>query len=97
MIFFQRIFFINQFIIININLHQSSAGMGSKLKTHRFILIIAHNIIKKINHPAIEFVIKSTIQIGQLTCLIASLLSSFVLGLNIFLIKIFNPFNVKRE
>ena len=47
--FFQNIFWINQFIAISKNLHQSKAGIGNKLKTHKFILIIAQITIMKTN------------------------------------------------
>jgi len=88
--FLQNIFSIIPFRVIKINLHPSRAGIGKRLKTHKLILIIAHKISIKINHADIEFVIKSTIHIGQLTCSIASDRSVGVLGLNIFLIKIHN-------
>jgi len=83
--FFQVIAFIKPLIVMKINLHQSNAGIGSKLKTHKFILIIAQIIDIKIIHSHIVFVIRSTIQIGQLIDFIASVLSVFVFGKIIFL------------
>jgi len=57
-IFFQNNFISNQFIVIKTNLHQSKAGIGSKLKTQRFIDIIAV-IISKNEKPFIrELLIK---------------------------------------
>ncbi|MDR1987816.1 MAG: hypothetical protein LBQ24_03510 [Candidatus Peribacteria bacterium] len=85
-IFFQNIFSIIEFVSINKNLHQSSAGIGKRLNTHKLIDIIAQNIIRNINQACRELLIKSTIQIGQLTDSNASFLSSGVSGLNIFLI-----------
>ncbi|MDP2396199.1 MAG: hypothetical protein Q8S84_05770 [bacterium] len=82
---------------MKINLHQSNAGIGNRLKTQRFIDIIAHNINRKVIHADRELLTKSTIQIGQLTSEIASVLSSAVLGLNIFLIRIHNHLNVNRD
>jgi hypothetical protein len=64
----QNIFLINQLIVIKINLPPSNAGIGSKLNTHKFILIIAVIINKNLTQAESEFVIKSTIQIGQLIC-----------------------------
>ena len=66
------------------NLPPSRAGIGSRLKTQRLIDIIAHSI--KINTIPLEidFVIKSTIPIGQDICLIASCLSLGVSGVKIF-------------
>jgi hypothetical protein len=58
----------SQLIVININLQPSKAGIGSKLKTHKFILIIAAIINKNFTHADNELVMKSTIQIGQLIC-----------------------------
>ncbi len=60
-------FLITEFIIINTNLHQSKAGIGNKLNTHKFMLIIAQiTSIKDIQYQ-IVLLIKSTIQIGQET------------------------------
>jgi hypothetical protein len=73
--FFQNIFKINPFIIININLPQSRAGIGNKLNTPKFMLIIAQIIKIKTIPFQIDFIIKSTTQIGHETCLIASCLS----------------------
>jgi hypothetical protein len=61
--------------VIKINLPPSSAGIGSKLNTHKFILITAAMINKNFTQADNEFVIKSTIPIGPLTCFIASDLS----------------------
>jgi len=63
--FLPNIFLIIELIVMNKNLHQSKAGIGSKLKTHKFIDIIAQTIKIKIIPFQIDFVIKSTIQIGQ--------------------------------
>jgi hypothetical protein len=71
----QNSFLMNQLIVININLPPSRAGIGSKLNTHKFILITAAMINKNLIPADREFVIKSTIPIGQLTCCIASVLS----------------------
>jgi hypothetical protein len=54
-------------IVIKINLHQSNAGIGNKLKIPRFIEIIAHKIRININHSDNELLTKFTIHIGQLT------------------------------
>jgi hypothetical protein len=83
--FFQNIFFIIEFVNISKNLHQSSAGIGKRLKTQRLIETIAQNITKNTNQASKELLMKSTIQIGQLTDSIASCLSSGVSGLKIFL------------
>jgi hypothetical protein len=83
-------------MVININLHQSNAGIGNKLKTHKFIDITAHIINIKIIQALIELLIKSTIHIGQLTCLIASSLSLGVSGLNIFFTNIHIHLNVNK-
>jgi hypothetical protein len=82
--FFPKTFSIVEFIKINRNLHQSRAGIGSKLNTHKLIEIIAQNMAKNIIQALRELVIKSTIPIGQLTACIASCLSFGVWGLNIF-------------
>ena len=94
--FLQNIFLINQFTVINKNLHQSRAGIGSRLNTHKLIDIIAQITSKNINHASIELVIKSTIHIGHFTCSNASCLSTGVSGLNIFLTKIPNHLNVNN-
>ncbi|MBT3729604.1 hypothetical protein HOF65_06370 [bacterium] len=94
--FLQNAFFINQFIVIKRNLQPSSAGIGSRLNTHKLIDIIAHITNKNTNPACIELVIKSTIQIGHLTCSKASCLSTGVSGLNIFLTIIHNHLNVRR-
>jgi hypothetical protein len=65
--FLPKIFFIIEFIVINKNLHQSKAGIGNKLNTHKFIEIIAHIIRMKIIQFEIDLVIKSTTQIGHET------------------------------
>jgi hypothetical protein len=57
----------SQFIVINRNLQPSKAGIGNKLKTHKFIDIIAHITTKNNIHHSRELLIKSTIHIGQLT------------------------------
>jgi hypothetical protein len=62
--FFQKIFCIKPLITIKINLHQSKAGIGNRLKTHKFILMIAQIIKIKITQFVTDFVIKSTTQIG---------------------------------
>ena len=82
---------------MKINLPQSRAGIGSKLNTHKFILITAVIINKNFTHADKEFVIKSTIPIGPLTCLIASVLSWGVAGLNIFFTNIQIHLNVRRD
>jgi hypothetical protein len=79
---------------MNINLHQSRAGIGSKLNTHKLRLIIADNIIMNTIQADMEFEIKSTNHIGQLTCEIASCLSVSVFGLNIFHHNIHKAFRV---
>ena len=81
---------------MNKNLHQSSAGIGNKLNTHKFIEIIAHIITININQALSESFIKSTIHIGQLRDSIASFLSTGVSGLNIFLTKIHIHLNVNN-
>jgi hypothetical protein len=73
-----------QFKVIKTNLQPSSAGIGSKLNTQRFMLIIAHIMSIKISHAHILLLIKSTIQIGQLICCKASSLSVGVSGRKIF-------------
>jgi hypothetical protein len=82
-IFFQNILAIIQLIIIRINLHPSRAGIGSKLKTHKLIDIIAQIINIKLIPFCIELLIKSTIHIGHFTCFIASVLCSGVSGVKI--------------
>jgi hypothetical protein len=62
--FFQNIFENSELIEISKNLHQSRAGIGNKLKTQRFIDIIAHIIIINITQDFNEFATKSTIHIG---------------------------------
>jgi hypothetical protein len=52
---------------------------------------------KKTIHHSNELLIKSTIQTGQLTCEIASVLSSGVFGLNIFVTNIHNHLKVRRD
>jgi len=94
--FLQKILFIKPFIVIKRNLQPSKAGIGNRLKTHRLIDIIAQITIKNTIHHSIELLIKSTIQIGQLTCCKASSLSFGVSGLNIFLTKIHNHLNVNN-
>jgi hypothetical protein len=59
------------------------------------MLIIAQIIKIKIIQFEIDFVIKSTTQIGPETCLIASCLSVGVSGATIFQTKVFNHLNVK--
>jgi hypothetical protein len=76
------------FIIINTNLHQSRAGIGSKLNTPRFMLITAQIININIIQFEIDLVIKSTTPIGHETCFIASCLSVGVLGATIFFNKV---------
>jgi hypothetical protein len=82
-------------IIINTNLHQSRAGIGSKLNTHKFILIIAQIIRINTIQFEIDFVIKSITQIGHETCFIASCLSVGVAGATIFLINVCIHLKVK--
>ncbi|MBT3726184.1 hypothetical protein HOG21_00320 [bacterium] len=94
--FLQNIFSIKPFIVIKINLHQSRAGIGNRLKTHRLIDIIAQSIIMNVIQASIELLIKSTTHIGPLTCFMASCLSLGVSGLNIFLIRIFIALNVSK-
>jgi hypothetical protein len=84
----QNIFFKKVFIVIIKNLHQSNAGIGSKLNTHKFIEIIAAIINKNIIPALNEFATKSTIQIGHFIFFTASSLSVSVFGLNIFCHKI---------
>ncbi len=86
MSFFQNIFFIVPFIVINTNRPPSRAGIGRRLNTHRFIDIIAAIIIINLIHPHSEPLIKSTIPIGPLTCSTASLRSTGVSG-NISFLK----------
>ncbi|MDR0771957.1 MAG: hypothetical protein LBF15_02685 [Candidatus Peribacteria bacterium] len=74
--FLPKTFSIVEFIKMNKNLHQSRAGIGSKLNTHKLMEIIAQNIAKNIIQALRELVMKSTIPIGQLTDCIASCLSS---------------------
>ena len=81
---------------MKINLHQSSAGIGKRLNTQRLIEIIAQITTKNIIQPSKEWLMKSTIQMGQLTCSKASVLSFGVSGLNIFLINIHNHLNVNN-
>ena len=95
--FFQNNFNIVEFITININLHQSKAGIGKRLKTHKFILIIAHIIIKNTTQAFREFDIKSTIHIGPAKLSIASCLSLGFSGLNIFFISIPNALNTSSD
>jgi hypothetical protein len=83
-IFFQNNFSIIQFRKINKNLHQSRAGIGSKLKIQRFIEIIAQKTTRNIIQDLRDSLINPTIQIGQLTDFSASSLSSLFSGLNIF-------------
>jgi hypothetical protein len=65
--FFQKIFFQILFKTINKNLHQSRAGIGNKLKTHKFIEIIAQIITKNTNQAESVLEMKFTTQIGQET------------------------------
>ena len=83
-VFFHKISFVIEFIIIIKNLHQSKAGIGNKLNIHKLIEMIAQIININIIHSEIEDEIKSTIQIGQLTCCKASSLSLGVSGTKIF-------------
>jgi hypothetical protein len=85
-----------QFIVININLQPSRAGIGSKLNTHKFIEIIAHITNKNTKPASKELLIKSTIHTGQRTSDIASALSSGVSGLTIFLTRTHNHLNVSN-
>jgi len=81
---FLMIFFEKALIQININLHPSSAGIGRRLKTPRFILITAPRM--KINfHPSfIHSLTSPTIPIGPLRFCSASSLSLGVSGRKIF-------------
>jgi hypothetical protein len=85
------------FITMNTNLHQSRAGIGKRLKTQRLIEIMAQIIRRKIIHPFIELVIKSTIHIGPLTCESASCLSVGVSGVNIFFTRIPSHLRVRSD
>ena len=82
--FFQKIFFQILFKTINKNLHQSRAGIGNKLKTHKFIEIIAQIITKNTNQAESVLEMKFTTQIGQETLWIASCLSFWFSGVIIF-------------
>ena len=92
--FFQKIFFQILFKTINKNLHQSRAGIGNKLKTHKFIEIIAQIITKNTNQAESVLEMKFTTQIGQETLWIASCLSFWFSGVIIFLSKIQIPLKV---
>jgi hypothetical protein len=92
--FFQKMAFISQFVFIRKNLHQSRAGIGNKLKTHKFILKIAQIINKNTIHSHTDLLIKSTIQIGQLICAIASSLCFGFSGAKMLFQSIFNHLNV---
>ena len=92
--FFQKIFFQILFKTINKNLHQSRAGIGNKLKTHKFIEMIAQIITKNTNQAESVFEMKFTTQIGQETLWIASCLSFWFSGVIIFLSKIQIPLKV---
>ena len=92
--FFQKIFFQILFKTINKNLHQSRAGIGNKLKTHKFIEIIAQIITKNTNQAESVLEMKFTTQIGQETLWIASCLSFWFYGVIIFLSKIQIPLKV---
>ena len=92
--FFQKIFFQILFKTINKNLHQSRAGIGNKLKTHKFIEIIAQIITKNTNQAESVLEMKFTTQIGQETLWIASCLSFWFSGVIIFFSKIQIPLKV---
>ena len=92
--FFQKIFFQILFKTINKNLHQSRAGIGNKLKTHKFIEIIAQIITKNTNQAESVLEMKFTTQIGQETLWIASCLSYWFYGVIIYLSKIQIPLKV---
>lgn len=98
-IFHDREVFQNR-VSINVRIHksnnlpQSSAGIGRRLKTHKFIDIIAQSTMRSINPHSNDCVITLTIQIGPATCSIAPVLSSGVSGKNICKISIFSPENV---
>jgi hypothetical protein len=97
MAFFQNNFSMMPLTKININLHPSSAGIGKRLKTHKFILIIAAMMNINFIPAESEFVIKSTIPIGPLTCSIASCLSIGVSGTTIFFTKLPIHWNVRSD
>jgi ABC-type uncharacterized transport system involved in gliding motility auxiliary subunit len=83
-------------IVINKNLHQSKAGIGNKLNTHKFILIIAIKIIIKTAHCDRVFDTRLTTHIGQLTLFKASCLSSSFSGLTNFLTKLHSASKVNK-
>jgi hypothetical protein len=85
------------FTTIKTNLPPSRAGIGRRLKTHKLIDMIAQIMRRKITHPPSALVIKSTIQIGPLTCEIASCLSVGVSGLSIFHKRVQSHLNVRRD
>jgi hypothetical protein len=84
-------------ILIKRNLHQSSAGIGSKLNTQRFIDIIAAMIKINATHASRELATRWTIQIGHFILDTASVLSSGVLGENIFCISVARTFSVSKD
>lgn len=94
-IFFQNNFCIEVLRTMKAKRPPSRAGIGRRLNTPRLIEIMAPIIRRKIIPSLKVFEIKSTSQIGPLICSIASLLSSFVFGANIFCTRIQSHLNVK--
>lgn len=93
---FHVIFLINVFIVKNKNLHQSSAGIGRRLNTHKLIEIRAPIIIIMVIHWSNKRTTTSIIPIGHFIFFTAWVLSSGVFGLMIFCINIQSHFNVRR-